>query len=102
MRNGFGGETRRAGTFETPKLRWEDNKCKHSWMPSSQLIFSLEVKIGYMFQPPRWSSSGLTTNVIGRNFWIILKFALTKKDETRRTWLVWLRIGTKGCVLLTR
>jgi hypothetical protein len=32
------------------------------------LFLGSEVKIGYMFQPPRWSSSGLIANVIGTTF----------------------------------
>jgi 3-phenylpropionate/cinnamic acid dioxygenase small subunit len=47
---------------------------KHNYVVNVQLdaalttCFSSKFKIGYMFQPPRWSSSGLITDVIGRNF----------------------------------
>jgi hypothetical protein len=44
-------------------------------MPPSWLIINLKVKIGYMFQPARWLSAGLITNVIGRN----LKFAVVEE-----------------------
>jgi hypothetical protein len=42
-------------------------KCKHRCRPHNLFIGS-KVKTHYMFQPPRWSSSGVITNVIGRTF----------------------------------
>jgi hypothetical protein len=56
-------------------------KKKHFQMPSSQLSnlknYYVKIKVGYMFQPLTWSSSGLNTKVKKRRYATEISFAIT-------------------------